>query len=187
MSYPNVDRAAARMAVVEEHVRCENRHDLDALMATFGPDARYDDEPWQDHRTGLEGVRAYYTELLESLPDLAIEIHRRHVASDAIILEVTIRGTHLGAWRAGMPATGRRVEFPLCGVFTFDAQDRLAGERIYYDRALVMRQLGLFHDPTDMFGRFMTVVTHPFTITRALLQHSRPSSPKRGRRGLTGA
>jgi hypothetical protein len=53
-------------------------------MATFGADARYDDEPWQDHRLGLEGVRSYYTELLASLPDLAIEVRHRHVASDAI-------------------------------------------------------------------------------------------------------
>ena len=49
---PEVDaaRLKARLAVVEEHVECENRHDLPGLMATFGAEARYDDEPWQDHR-----------------------------------------------------------------------------------------------------------------------------------------
>jgi hypothetical protein len=36
--------------------------------------------------------------------------------------------THLGAWR-GLPATGRKLEFPLCGVCTFDANDNLAGEK----------------------------------------------------------
>jgi len=174
MSEFGVDRSKARVATVEEHIRSENRHDLEALMATFGSDARYDDEPWQDHRTGLQGVRSYYTELLASLPDVAIEVRQQYVASDAIIVEVTIRGTHLGPWR-GVPATGRRVEFPLCGVYTFDTQDRLAGERIYYDRGAVMRQLGLFHDPAATFGRLMTVLTHPITITRALL-HRRPLS-----------
>jgi steroid delta-isomerase-like uncharacterized protein len=172
MSQSDVERLKARLAMVEEHVRCENRHDLAGLMATFGADARYDDEPWQDHRLGLEGVRSYYIELLASLPDLAIEIRHRHVASDAIVLEVTIRGTHLGIWRGGMPATGRRVEFPLCGVFTFDGQDRLAGERIYYDRGTVMRQLGLFHEPEGRLGRFVTALSHPVTITRALLRSS---------------
>jgi steroid delta-isomerase-like uncharacterized protein len=160
----DVNRAKARMATVEEHIRSENRHDLEAVMATFGPDARYDDEPWQDHRMGLEKVRSYYTELLGSLPDLSIEVRQRYVASAAIIVEVTIRGTHLGMWRGGMPATGRRVEFPLCGVYTFDAQDRLAGERIYYDRMTVLRQLGLYHDPAERFGRIMTILTHPITI-----------------------
>lgn len=177
MSEISMDRVTARLATVEEHVRCENRHDLEAVMATFGSDARYDDEPWQDHRMGREGVRSYYTELLASLPDLAIEVRRRYVAADAIILEVTIRGTHLGPWRGGMPATGRRVEFPLCAIYTFDTQDRLAGERIYYDRGAVMHQLGLFHDPAHAFGRLMTVLTHPMTITRALLHKSTSRKP----------
>ena len=171
---PEVDaaRLKARLGVVEEHVECENRHDLPGLMATFGAEARYDDEPWQDHRVGLESVRSYYIELLASLPDLAIDIQNRHVASDAIILEVTIRGTHLGIWRGGMPATGRRVEFPLCGIFTFDAEDRLAGERIYYDRGTVMRQLGLFHEPEGALGRLVTALSHPLTIARTLLRSS---------------
>ncbi len=71
-------------------------------------------------------------QLMHALPDLQIEVQRRHVTDDAILVEVMIRGTHLGEWRS-LPATGRRVEFPLCGVYTFDADDRLAGERIYYD------------------------------------------------------
>jgi steroid delta-isomerase-like uncharacterized protein len=170
MSELDPTRMKARLAIVEDHVKCENRHDLAGLMSTFGAEARYDDEPWQDHRLGLDGVRSYYTELLASLPDLAIDIRHRHVAGDAIVLEVTIRGTHLGIWRGGMPATGRRVEFPLCGIFTFDAQDRLAGERIYYDRGTVMRQLGLFHEPEGMLGRLATALSHPLTIARALLR-----------------
>jgi steroid delta-isomerase-like uncharacterized protein len=158
----------ARLAVVEEHVRSENLHDLEGVMATFGAGARYDDEPWADHREGHDGVRSYYTELMRALPDLEIEIMRRHVASDCIVLEVEIRGTHRGAWRE-LPATGRRVDFPLCAVYTFDADDRLAGERIYYDRATVLRQLGVFHEPSSTLGRVMTALTHPVTIARAYL------------------
>jgi hypothetical protein len=74
MSLLEAERVQARMAVVDEHIRCENRHDLDAVMATFGMDARYDDEPWGDHRTGRDGVRSYYSELMRALPDLAIEV-----------------------------------------------------------------------------------------------------------------
>jgi steroid delta-isomerase-like uncharacterized protein len=177
-------RLAARLAAVEAHVRCENLHDLPGLMATFGDGARYDDEPWRDHRVGVDNVRAYYSELLASLPDLAIEIRDRHVSSEAIVLEVTIRGTHLGVWRGGLPATGRRVEFPLCGVFTFDVQDRIAGERIYYDRGTVMRQLGLFHEPDLWPGRLTVALTHPLTITRALLRALiRPRWIRSGRAG----
>src|SRR5690349_14675545 len=100
--------AQARIAIVDDHIRCENRHDLDAVLATFGDGARYDDEPWDDHRLGIDGVRAYYTELLTAIPDLSIEVQNRHVASESIIVEVIIRGTHLGPWR-GLPATGRKL------------------------------------------------------------------------------
>jgi steroid delta-isomerase-like uncharacterized protein len=176
----DVARVQARMAIVDEHIRCENRHDLDALMATFGASARYDDEPWEDHRTGCDGVRSYYGELLHALPDLAIAVKDRHAGSESIVLEVTIRGTHLGAWR-GLPATGRRMEFPLCGVYTFDVDDRLAGERIYYDRGTVLAQLGLFHDPSRGLGQLFTALSHPLTIARAYLRRSPRPDGSHGR------
>jgi steroid delta-isomerase-like uncharacterized protein len=146
-------------------------------MATFGMDARYDDEPWGDHRIGLDGVRSYYIELIRALPDLAIEVKHRHVASESLVLEVIIRGTHLGAWR-GLPATGRGMEFPLCGIYTFDGNDRLAGERIYYDRGAVLGQLGLFHEPLGWRGRAINVLSHPVTIARAYLRRPPRNSPK---------
>jgi steroid delta-isomerase-like uncharacterized protein len=163
------DRVRARRAVVDEHLRGENRHDLDAVMATFGAEARFDDEPWGDHRIGHDGVRSYYAELLEALPDLVIDVKRRHEAAETLVLEVMIRGTHLGRWR-GLPATGRRVEVLLCGVYEFDAADRLAGERVYYDRAAVLAQLGMFHEPLRGLGRIVTALSHPITIARAYLR-----------------
>jgi hypothetical protein len=53
-------------------------------------------------------------------------------------------------------------------VYTFDPQDRLAGERIYYDRATVLRQLGVFHEPQTFLGQLCTVAAHPLTIAGAL-------------------
>ena len=119
---------------------------MEGVLATFGDIARYDDEPWNEHHKGRDGVRQFYQQLMSALPDLAIEVQRRHVSEHAVIVEVIIRGTHQGTWR-GLPATGRQVEFPLCGIYTFDADDKLAGEKIYYDRGTVLRQLGVFHEP----------------------------------------
>ena len=161
------DRISARIALVEQHIRHENEHDLEGVLRTFGDSARYDDEAWGDHYEGRNGVRAFYEQLMQALPDLVIEVQRQHVTDDAVLVEVVIRGTHLGGWR-GLPATGRRVEFPLCGVYTFDGDDRLAGEKIYYDRATVLRQLGVFHEPQSAVGLISIVATHPATIARAL-------------------
>ena len=73
--------------------------------------------------------------------------------------------TAAGAWR-GLPATGRQIDFPLCGVYTFDERNKLAGEKIYYDRASVLRQLGVFHEPESLLGRITTALIHPVTMAR---------------------
>jgi steroid delta-isomerase-like uncharacterized protein len=164
-----MDRWLARIAAVERHILLENQHDLEGVLATFGETAQYDDESWGEHFRGHAGVRQFYQQLMSALPDLEIEVQRQHVAADAILVEVIIRGTHLGEWK-GLPATGRRVELPLCGVYTFDGDDRLAGERIYYDRATALRQLGVFHEPVGFVGQLCTLATHPATITRAYLR-----------------
>ena len=115
----------ARRRQVETHVGFENAHDLDAVMATFGADASYHDEPWAEHCLGRDAVRAYYEQLMHAVPDLHIDPHGPHVADDVVVLECTITGTHQGTWH-GLPATGRPISIPLCGVYTFgaDAADR---------------------------------------------------------------
>lgn len=162
-------RLQARIAIVEEHIRHENAHDLEGILSTFGEDPAYEEQPWTVRHEGRDGVRDYYAELIGALPDLEIDVRNRHIAGEAIILEVMIRGTHRGRWR-GLPATGRRLEFPLCAIYTFTADDRLAAERIYYDRATLFRQLGIFHEPETPLGRLATLVGHPLTMARALLR-----------------
>lgn len=168
MTTPSSDSAmSARLRIVDEHVSLENEHNLDGIMGTFGEAARYDDEPWGAHYMGRQEVRAFYAQLLRALPDLHIDIRRRHASEDAVVLEVIIRGQHLGSWR-GLPATGRQVDFPLCGVYTFDKRNQLAGEKIYYDRATVLRQLGVFHEPESWRGRIAIALTHPVTMAQVV-------------------
>jgi steroid delta-isomerase-like uncharacterized protein len=160
------DRTRAQLALVEEHVRRENAHDLPGIMATFGRRAWYEDEPWGEHHEGRDAVHGYYESLLVSLPDLHIDIMHRLAAEDGVVLEVRISGTHLGSWR-GLPATGRPVAFPLCGLYTFDEEGKLAGERIYYDRGSVLQQVGLYRDPQSLLGRLEMLFAHPVTVARA--------------------
>ncbi|MBV8279077.1 MAG: ester cyclase [Verrucomicrobia bacterium] len=132
-------RIAARMKLIEEHAQAEMDLDLDRTLATLdeAPDYKINN----DEFSGPESVRAFYTDLFAGFPDLQIEITRRYVSDEAIIIEATFSGTHKNQW-IGVPATGRRVLFPLCAIFPFDENDRLAGERVYFDSAVILRQLG---------------------------------------------
>jgi steroid delta-isomerase-like uncharacterized protein len=115
---------------------------------------------------GRDAVRRYYEDMLAALPDLHIDVEHQLAAEEGVVLEVRISGTQLGHWR-GLPPTGRRVEFPLCAVYTFDEKGILAGERIYYDRGSVLQQVGLYHDPHSILGQLETLLAHPLTIARA--------------------
>ena len=65
------------------------------------------------------------------------------MTEEAVIFEGgVLRGTHKGTWK-GIPATGRRFEIGGCAVVLFDEDQKLAGERVYLDEALLLRQLGV--------------------------------------------
>ena len=160
------DVTTSHLAMVEEHIAHENRHDLAGIMSTFAEDVHYTDAPWGERHLGRSAVQQYYRDLMTALPDLKIEVHHRVVTDDAVVLEVVIAGTQMGAWR-GLPATGRAVRFPLCAIYRFAPNGKLASESIYYDRASVLAQVGLYHEPVGLFGRLVTGLTHPWTLTRA--------------------
>jgi len=169
------ERAAARIRIVEEHLRRENAHDLAGIMDTFGDEAAYGDTAWGEHHVGRSAVEQYYRDMLTALPDLRIDVENRVVTDDAVVLQVSISGTHNGPWR-GLPATGRPVRFPLCGIYRFTANGMLASETIYYDRAGVLHQVGLYREPVGVLGHLATTLSHPVTLLRAYARKLMPRS-----------
>src|SRR5262245_5987748 len=99
------DLAAARAAVVREHLDSENRHDVTATLATFPP-PRYELVAAGDVYDGEAAVRRYYDETRSAFPDQRNRDTVLHVAGDAVVAEFVLEGTHLGSYR-GLPATGR--------------------------------------------------------------------------------
>ena len=166
---PSQTRLQRRLELVRAHIAFENRHDFDGIISTFGSAVAYEDQAWRSRYPGSDGIRTYYEEFLQACADLKVDVHEEHVCAEAIILEVTISGTHTGSWH-DLLATGRHFAIPLCGVYTFDKDDRLAGERIYYDRATVFAQLGVFHEPVGLLGKIALVLNHPLTIGRSLVR-----------------
>ena len=167
----SVDAATteARIKLVEEHVQAEVDHDLEAIMRTWGETPWFDDVAWDEQSYGRDEIRSHYDELLHAFPDLGIEVKERRITDEAVILEVIVSGTHLGDWR-DLPALGRKMASRVCAIYTFDEKGMLALERTYYDKAEVLEQLGIFHDPRTLQGKVMAVITPPFTILRGFLR-----------------
>ncbi len=120
------DALAERQRIVDEHIGRENAHDLDGIVATFGQDPRHDDEPWDAHDSGRDEVRAFYAQTLTALPDLHIEVRRRHVAtrrsssksSSAVIISARGAGFRQAAVRSAFRSAGstpstRRTGWPV--------------------------------------------------------------------------
>ena len=161
--------AAARDAVVREHMESENRHDFEATLRTFAH-PRYELIATGDTHDGEEAVRRYYAETRAAFPDQRNRLLALHQAEDTAIAEFILEGTHEGSFR-GLPATGRPFTCQMTAIFEFaPGTDRLVCERVYFDAGTILRQLGIAHDPLTLRGRVATVLNHPVTIGGALLR-----------------
>jgi steroid delta-isomerase-like uncharacterized protein len=160
-----------REQIVREHMESENRHEFDVTMGTFHH-PRYELVATGDVYDGEAEVQRYFDETRTAFPDQRNELIALHHADDAVIAEFTLKGTHTGPLR-GFPPTGKAFEARMTSFFLFE-DDRLVGERVYFDQASIMRQLGLAHDPASLAGRATTLATHPLTVTKALARRVSP-------------
>jgi steroid delta-isomerase-like uncharacterized protein len=155
-----------REALVREHMQSENVHDFDTTIGTFGH-PRYELIATGEVYDGEAEVRGYYAESRTAFPDQRNEVVELHHADDTVAVEFILLGTHLGPLR-GLPPTGRSFRCRMTAYFVFDG-DRLVNERVYFDQATILRQLGLAHEPTSLPGRLSMLLSHPLTIGRAAL------------------
>jgi steroid delta-isomerase-like uncharacterized protein len=135
-------RRAARIQVVEDHIRHENAHELKPLVATFGGSPEWHSMPTGEVFSTHADIHGFYAALFTGFPDFWLEIRARHISDQAVVIEGDLGGTHRGEW-AGLGPTGRSARVPFCAVFTFDDDDRLKAEIVYFDRLSLLTQLGV--------------------------------------------
>ena len=157
----------SRERLVGEHIAAEAGGDWAAALATFSR-PRYEIVATGETHEGARAVSSFYRESATAFPDLSFETRQLHHADDAVLAEVTFVGTQRGTWR-GLPPTGRAVRYAMLNVFVFE-EDRLVCERMYFDLATPMRQLGIARDPTSLAGRANIFVSHPLTVASAFVR-----------------
>ena len=129
-----------REEVVRRHMESENRHEFEVTLATF-KHPRYELVATGEVFDGEDAVRAYYAASRATFPDQRNEVRAIHHADDGVIVEFDLLGTHRGPLR-GTPPTGREFRCMMAAVFLFDG-DLIVCERVYFDSATILRQLGL--------------------------------------------
>ncbi|HSV05818.1 MAG TPA: ester cyclase [Candidatus Binatus sp.] len=129
-----------REAVVREHMESENRQEFEVTLRTFAH-PRYELIATGEVFDGEAAVRGYYAASRAAFPDQRNAVHAIHHADDAVIVEFDLLGTHRGPFR-GIPATGRAFTCRMVALFLFDGE-RIVCERVYFDAATILRQLGL--------------------------------------------
>jgi steroid delta-isomerase-like uncharacterized protein len=164
---PSAALRSKREATVREHMESENRHEFDVTMGTFHH-PRYEIVATGDVHDGEGEVAQYFKETRAAFPDQRNELVSLRHADDAVVVEFDLKGTHLGSLR-GLPPTGREFTCRMTAFFLFE-EDRLIGERVYFDSATIQRQLGIAHDPLTLRGRIATLANHPVTIGRAMIR-----------------
>jgi steroid delta-isomerase-like uncharacterized protein len=140
---------AAREALVREHIASEEAHDFRTTLGTFSH-PRYEIIPTGQVFDGPDEVMGYFQSSREAFPDQHPENVRLHHTDDAVVAECDLVGTHLGPL-LGLPATGRGFRCPTVIFFFFD-RDRIRCERVYFDLATVLTQLGLTGLPVTPTG-----------------------------------
>jgi steroid delta-isomerase-like uncharacterized protein len=136
-----MDLRATRERLVIEHMESENTHDFDVTLATFADHPRYEIVPTGEVYDGPEEVMSYYQQTRAAFPDQRNELLALHHAQDAVVAEFILRGTHEGEFR-GIPPTGKSFECRMAAFFLFEGE-KLVNERVYFDAATILTQLGL--------------------------------------------
>jgi carboxymethylenebutenolidase len=132
----------------EAHIAAEfAQKSIDATMATMTPNPFVNHVPTMTGGVGYENVKAFYsTWFLPGHPaDTNSVFVRRTIGDSSIVDELVHSFTHdieMPWILPGVPPTHKKVEVAIIVVVEFEG-GKVQGERIYWDQASVLAQVGL--------------------------------------------
>jgi steroid delta-isomerase-like uncharacterized protein len=127
-----------REALLRRLLDAQNSDDIPAALGCF-EHPRYELVGNTRVYDGPDQVRRYFEMTRHFFPDLRFEVIEVHHATEAVVVELWMSGTHLGSG-PDFEASGKRFRCRTAAIFAFD-DDRLVGARIYYDTGTIARQL----------------------------------------------
>lgn len=137
----------------DTHTMSEFAHkNPDEAIATMTDNPQVIHVPTLIGGRGREELYTFYAKhfLNQLPPDLEIVPLSRTIGDSRVVDEMIARFTHslyMDWVLPGVPPTHKRVELALVVIVEFE-NGKISSERIYYDNATVLRQIGLLPDPT---------------------------------------
>ena len=139
--------AERNLKLWEDHVAGEFlEKDEERSLATMTEDASVMHMPTRSGGRGKTELRAYYRDMfIPSIPDAwEHTVTNRVVTDDCIVEEATVRLVHakqMDWFLPGIPPTGKSISVDLV-IFIEFRDGKMSAERIYWDQAAVLGQIG---------------------------------------------
>ncbi len=126
-----------------DHLIHQKAGDMQYLQQDYHENAIVEDSMYPHPFVGHEAIMQRKRAGFAAMPDLNIQVTRRIVHGDQLIVEWVATGTHQVDY-PGLPATGQMFSIP--GVTVVVRKDgKIVRESLYYDMNEVQRQLGYKH------------------------------------------
>lgn len=144
---PGQARPTDSRQALEAQIQAVNAHDGPAFASFYADEAVVVDPQYAEPLRGRAAIEQDVVVFLKAFPDLEFSLINTLVGDRLIAGEGKIAGTNNGPIQVPgaeeIPATGRRLEFPIAFFSRLDESGKIVEERRYYDIASQHEQLGL--------------------------------------------
>ena len=128
--------------VAQRYIDAWNRHDADAIVASFAEGGTYNNPDAGQGLTG-EAIADFAKWVFAAFPDVSFEIVSIGDTGGGLVAwQWLARATNTGPLADGNPPTGRSLTLPGAS-FTQVEGDKIRSEQVYHDQKTMDEQLGL--------------------------------------------
>lgn len=162
----------------DQHLAAEfGAKSTEQALATMGPHPNVNMVPLMVGGIGREQLGEFYSKYLlaQVPPDMTTTPISRTIGQGRLVDEFVSHFTHsiqMDWLLPGIPPTGKRLEVPTIIIVTFE-NGKIASERVYWDQASVLVQIGLIDRSLPVLGAEVAhQVINPTQPMNALLQRA---------------
>ena len=157
--------------LARKHIEAENEHSVEKTMNTIAPNgADYVIFPKDESFDSREDINKFYSELIENIPDMHVEIQNIFQDKDSrqVCSQYVFTGTH-NKYVWGLAPTGKQFKYNGSIVYNFDENGKLTKEQTYFDKMELLYSIGKICNPNSELGLFWLLFTQrPFYALKCL-------------------